>query len=146
MNVASNAHYGGKLDFGNLQGGRAYSGFRMYSDSKLALVLFTYEMARRLQGSGITVNAVHPGVIRTSLGKGEMPRMFDLVRLFLRGPQKGADTPVHVATARDLEAATGKYFAKRRAIRSADASYDEATANRLWTVSEELTGLGKAWL
>lgn len=141
VNVASNAHYGGRIDFENLQGEREYRSLRAYRDTKAALILLTYELARRLQGTGITVNAVHPGVIRTNLGKGEYPPGAELVRPFFKDPIKGADTPLYVATAPELAGVTGRYFSKRRPVRSDDATYDEATGKRLWDVCVRLAGL-----
>lgn len=132
VNIASQAHQSARMDFEDLQGERRYSGFEAYNRSKLALVLFTHELARRLEGTGVTVNCVHPGVIRTSLGKGEYPRGFDVIRLFLKRPEKGAETSLYVATSPALEGVTGKYFAKSAEVRFSPASYDTALARRLW--------------
>lgn len=141
VNVSSNAHYGGRIEFDNLQGERSYSGFRAYANSKLALVLLTYESARRFRESGILVNAVHPGIIRTNLGKGEYPRIVEVFRPFFKGPRRGAETPLYVANHPELIGVTGKYFAKMRAIPSDDKSYDEPTARRLWQTCARLSGL-----
>jgi len=141
VNIASNAHYGGHVDFGNLQGERRYRGFRAYTDSKFALVLLTYEASRRWQATRISVNAVHPGVIRTNLGRGEYPLVAELFRPFFKGPVRGAETPLYVATSSELDGVTGKYFANRRMVRSDEGTYDEALAKRLWDVSAKLVGL-----
>ncbi len=141
VNVSSQAHQGAKMNFEDLQGERRYSGFDAYNQSKLALVLFTVELAKRLEGTGITANAVHPGVIRTNLGKGEYPRGFDVIRLFLKRPEKGARTSLYVATSPALESVTGKYFAKSAEARSSPESHDGVTARRLWDISAALAGI-----
>jgi len=141
VNVSSEAHRGSSIDFEDLQGERGYSGYRTYGRSKLAQILFTHELARHLQGTGVTVNALHPGVIRTNLGKGEYPRAFDAVRLFFKGPVRGARTSLYVATAPALEGVTGKYFKNKREATSSPASNDDAAARRLWEASLDLAGL-----
>ena len=88
------------------------------------------------------MNAVHPGVIRTNLGRGEYPRAFDLVRRFLKGPETGARTPVYVATSPTLGGVTGRYFSNSREARSSPESYDDAVARRLWELSFRLAGSG----
>jgi len=141
VNVASAAHRGGRIDFGDLQKARAYRGFRAYTDSKFALVLLTYEQARRWQGTGISVNALHPGVIRTNLGRGEYPPGTGFFKLFFKGPRKGAETPLYVATSPELNGSTGRYYSGRKAVRSDPGTYDAATASRLWEESAKLVGL-----
>ena len=141
VNVSSEAHRGASIDFDNLQGERRYSGYRAYGQSKLAQILFTHVLARRLQGTGVTVNAVHPGVIRTNLGKGEFPAAFDVIRLFLKGVERGARTSIHVATSPALGGVTGKYFKNSKEATSSAESNDDAAARRLWDVSLELAGL-----
>ena len=142
VNVSSEAHQGAGIDFHDLQGQARYSGYGAYGQSKLAQILYTHELARQLAGTGITVNAVHPGVIHTNLGRGEYPRAFDVVRHLLKGPDKGARTPVYVATSPALEGVTGRYFKDSREARSSPESYDDAAARRLWEVSLRLAGLG----
>jgi NAD(P)-dependent dehydrogenase (short-subunit alcohol dehydrogenase family) len=147
INVASAAHAGARIDFEDLQGNRSYQGSRAYSQSKLANILFTYELARRLTGSGITVNCLHPGVIATRL-------LADYIGVPLAGralastfgakPELGADTVIYLATSPELEDVSGKYFENTRPIRSSRESYDEATARRLWDVSAAMTGLTSA--
>lgn len=141
VNVGSAAHKGGVIDFDDLQGAAMYTGFRAYSASKIALLLFTRELARRLDGSRVTVNCAHPGVIRTNLGRGEYPRAFELFRPMLKAPQRGAETPLYLATAPGLDGVTGRYFAKRAEARSDPASLDTAVARRLWDVSTRLAGI-----
>jgi NAD(P)-dependent dehydrogenase (short-subunit alcohol dehydrogenase family) len=141
VNVASAAHRGGRVDFDDLQRVRSYSGFRAYTDSKFALVLLTYEQARRWQGTGITVNALHPGVIRTNLGRGEYPPGTGFFKLFFKGPKKGAETPLYVAMSAELNGSTGQYYSGKRAIRSDPGTYDTALAQRLWDQGAKLVGL-----
>jgi retinol dehydrogenase 14 len=146
VTVASNAQALGRIDFEDLQGELSYSGARAYNQSKLANVLFTYELARRLRTTGITANALHPGVVNTSFGaadpSGVQRRLVPLLRPFMKSPARGAATSIHLATAPDLERVTGRFFADGRAKRSSPRSYDEATAARLWQVSTHLVGLG----
>jgi retinol dehydrogenase 14 len=148
VTVSSNAHAQGRIDFDDLQGERSYSGARAYSQSKLANVLFTYELARRLPATSVTANALHPGVVRTSLGAedpgGVQRRFVPLLRPFMKAPAQGAATSIHVASAADLEQVTGRYFASSKPKRSSKASYDQAAAARLWQVSAELVGLTAA--
>ena len=145
VTVSSNAHTAGQIDFDDLQGERSYSGSRAYSQSKLANVLFTYELARRLQSIDVTANALHPGVVNTSFGAedpGSLQRLIiPFVRPFLKAPEQGAATSIHLASSPDLEQATGRYFANSKPKRSSKRSYDEATAARLWQVSTDLVGL-----
>jgi retinol dehydrogenase 14 len=143
--VSSALHVGGQIDFGNLHG---HSGMRAYVNSKLANIFFTYELARRLTGTGVTANCAHPGVIRTGFGRQGSPLMRlgiqVLARPFLRSPEQGAKTIVYLASSPEVAGTTGKYFFRQRAQRSSPASYDEAVARRLWEVSEEMTGLRAA--
>jgi retinol dehydrogenase 14 len=145
ITVSSNVHAMGRIGFDDLQGERSYSGARAYSQSKLANVLFTYELARRLQATRVTANALHPGVVRTSFGAGDpgaVQRMFTpLMRPFMRSPAQGAATSIHLASAPDLEQVTGRYFASSKPRKSAERSYDQAAAARLWRVSADLAGL-----
>ncbi|MFO8063799.1 MAG: SDR family oxidoreductase [Spirochaetia bacterium] len=133
INVSSMVHASGEIDFNDLQMRRGYSGYRAYAQSKLANVLFTYELARRIEGTGVTANALHPGVIATKLLH---------VSFAGGGPvHEGAQTPVYLATDPEVANTNGAYFAERRQVRSSSLSYDEELAKRLWRVSEELTGL-----
>ena len=146
--VSSNAQAQGRIDFDDLQGERSYSGARAYNQSKLANVLFTYELARRLQATSVTANAVHPGVVSTSFGAedpGRVQRLFvPFMRPFMKAPAQGAATPIHLASAPDLEGVTGRFFANSKPKRSSKRSYDEAAAARLWQVSADLVGLTAA--
>jgi NAD(P)-dependent dehydrogenase (short-subunit alcohol dehydrogenase family) len=141
VNVVSGAHRMGKLDFDDLQSTAEFRGFRgAYAQSKLALVVFTYDLARRLDGTGVTVNAADPGGTKTNT---KMPGLFALFRPFFQSADKGAETTIWAASAPELATVTGKYFNKMKEKRSAPASYDEETTRRLREVSLELTGMKK---
>jgi NAD(P)-dependent dehydrogenase (short-subunit alcohol dehydrogenase family) len=142
VTVASGAHTMGRIDFDDLQGERSYSGSRAYNQSKLANVLFTYELARRLGASSVTANALHPGVVRTSFGAGDpggvQKLLVPFMRPFMKSPAQGAATSIHLASAPGLDRVTGQYFANSRPKRSSKASDDTAVAARLWQVSADL--------
>lgn len=144
INVSSRAHVRTTMNFDDLQGERRYSGWRAYCQSKLANLLFTYELARRLEGTGVTVNALHPGFVATGFAGSNGWRGW-LIQLLARcvaiSPQAGARTIVYLATAPEVAQTTGKYFVQEQAVASSAASYDEVAARRLWQVSLELTGL-----
>ena len=141
INVASGAHVRGRIEFDNLQGERRYSNWQMYSSSKLEDVMFTFALSRRLEGSGITVNTLHPGVVAT-----EIWRQIAIVRLlsgwFMLSPEKGARTTVYLAASPEVEGVTGKYFEKCSSAKTTRLSRDEELQERLWTASVALTGLG----
>lgn len=147
VNVASMVHRWGKIDFDDLQGAERYNMGKAYYQSKLANVLFTYELARRLDGTGVAANCMHPGLVATDFSReytglqGLMAKKF--WRTFMRSPERGADTVIYLASSPDVEGVTGKYFANRRAVRSSRASNDPALARQLWEVSERLTGPGR---
>ncbi len=145
VTVSSGAQGMGKIDFDDLMGERKYSGQRAYSQSKLANVMFTYELARRLEGTGVTATALHPGVTRTAFGAEDsataMAPIIAALRPFMRSPERGADTAVYLASFPGAEGVTGRYFANRKAKNSHKSSYDTATTARLWRVSADLVGL-----
>ena len=145
VNVSSAAHTRGRIDFDDLQGERNYSGQRAYSQSKLANVMFTYELARRLDGTGVTATVLHPGVVRTSFGAEDqaayLAAMIGVARLFMKTPAQGAGTPIYLASSPQVEGITGRYFVNREPKASSKASYDTAGAARLWQVSADLAGL-----
>jgi len=145
VTVSSGAHAMGTIDFDDLQGEASYSGARAYSQSKLANILFTYELARRLRATSVTANAVHPGVVRTSFGAedpGRLQRLLTpVIRPFMKGTARGAATSVHVASAPDLEQVTGHYFANSKLKRSSKRSHNEADGARLWGMSADLVGI-----
>jgi len=144
VNVSSNAARGSSIDFDNLQGEKKFSMWTNYGQSKLAINMLTLEFARRLQGTGVTANFLHPGVVRTNLVRDMNPAaqaMYSLIKLFFASPEKGARTSIHVASAPELEGVSGKFFSNGKVEAAPKASYDEATAGRLWRICEELTGM-----
>ncbi len=144
VTVSSGAQAAGRIDFGDLHGERAYSGARAYNQSKLANVLFTYELARRLRGRSVTANALHPGVVRTSFGAEDPGRaqrvVVPLLRPLMKSPARGAATSIRLASDPELSQVTGCFFVDGRPRRSSPRSYDQATAARLWEVSAAATG------
>lgn len=145
VNVSSGAHVGARIDFDDVQGARRYGAMRAYGQSKLANVLFTYELARRLEGSRVTANCLHPGVVATGFGHnnpGWLKVGVTIMRPFVLDAQRGAETSIYLAASRDVAGVTGKYFEKCKEVRSAPASYDTAAATRLWEMSEQMTGVG----
>jgi NAD(P)-dependent dehydrogenase (short-subunit alcohol dehydrogenase family) len=146
VSVASEAHrLGGPLDFDDLQSERRFRAFGVYGRSKLANLLWTRELARRLEGSGVTANCCHPGGVATRLGQGGAAWARALGRvagLFLLTPEQGARTSVYLATRPEIAGVSGRYFRKEREITPARYALDPAAAKRLWEVSAALTGSG----
>lgn len=145
VSTASDAHKGGRVDFDDLQSTRRYSAFGVYSNTKMMNVLFTRELARRLSGTGVTANCLHPGFVATRFGDnnaGLLKSVFSLAKNFAISPEKGAQTIIWLASSPDVEGVTGKYFAKCREDRVAPLARDDAVAKRLWDVSAEIAGLG----
>jgi NAD(P)-dependent dehydrogenase (short-subunit alcohol dehydrogenase family) len=145
--TASEAHRGAQIDFTDLQHTRRFNGFGIYGQSKLMNIMFGYELARRLTGTGITVNTLHPGFVATGFAKNNGGLISFVVGVLLRpveiSPAKGAETPIYLTTSPEVAGLTGKYFSKRRAISSSKESYVEADQARLWALSEEIaTRLG----
>lgn len=146
VNVASRAHVRGTIAFDDLQAERSFGGWSAYSQSKLANILFTRELSRRLQGTGVTCNCLHPGVVSTGFGKNDSGWMRWAVKIaapFLRTPEQGAATTVFLAQSPAVEGVTGKYFSDCKEIEPSKEARDAEVAQRLWEVSEQLTGLGK---
>ena len=145
VTVASQAHRRGTIDFEDFQLERTrYSGFRAYGASKLANILFTSELSRRLAGTGITANCLHPGVVATNIfnAGGVVGKIIGLLgRWFLLSPSDGAATSVYLASSPDVAGVTGRYFDKCREVAPTSAAGDASVAARLWEVSERLTGL-----
>jgi NAD(P)-dependent dehydrogenase (short-subunit alcohol dehydrogenase family) len=140
VTVSSEAHRRGRIDFDDIHGERRYSGLGAYTQSKLANLLFTRELARRLSGTGVTANAAHPGVVATRL----LFEGFGPLRLlgpFLKTPEQGARTIVHVASAPALERLTGLYFVDGESARPSARARDDDAARRLWDLSARLTGI-----
>jgi retinol dehydrogenase-14 len=147
INVAGAHHSKGKINFDDLQGAQDFNGSRAIAQSKLALVLFSYELARRLARTGVTVNCADPGMVATYLtDKDEdFPKfyryMFKSIKPFLKSPAKGAETSIYLASSPEVEGITGQYFVGKKIKRSSPASYDIGTASHLWDISAALTGL-----
>jgi retinol dehydrogenase 14 len=145
VTVSSGAQSMGRIDFEDLMGERGYSGQTAYNQSKLANVMFTYELARRLAGTGVSATALHPGMTNTSFSAEDPSRAFAplvaVMRPFMRSPQKGAETPLYLASSAHADGLTGQYFANREPKKSNKASYDTALTARLWQVSAGLVGV-----
>jgi NAD(P)-dependent dehydrogenase (short-subunit alcohol dehydrogenase family) len=147
VTVTSDAHSAARLDLSDLNLERDWDSWRSYANSKLANILFTRELARRLEGTGVTANCAHPGVVRTGFGRqaGPMLRLgITIARPFLLSPERGADTIVYLATSPDVADQSGGYYVKRQRREPSAAARDEATARKLWEVSQEMTGLAPA--
>jgi NAD(P)-dependent dehydrogenase (short-subunit alcohol dehydrogenase family) len=145
VNVASEAHRGVALDFDDLQAERSFSGFRAYQRSKLANILFTFELARRLKGEKVTVNCLHPGVVASNFGHNSeswwMVRLIKLTQaLFAVDNDAGARTSVYLASSPEVDGVSGAYFAKSKVKRPSSQALDEAAASRLWGLTEDLVG------
>jgi len=146
VNVSSEAHENGYIKMDDLQAKKNYRPFRAYGQSKLALVMFTYELARRLQGTGVTANCLHPGFVATNIGQsGVVPVARPVAKFVLSflgiSPEEGAKTSIYLATSTDVEDVTGKYFVKSVIRRSAPISYDESLQRQLWEESAKLVKL-----
>jgi NAD(P)-dependent dehydrogenase (short-subunit alcohol dehydrogenase family) len=147
VNVSSFVHrWTNKINFDDLAREQGFPTFIVYSESKLAILMFSYELARRLAGTGITVNALNPGMVSTNLGRHFTGPItigtWVLKNIFSIPPHKGALTSIYLASSPEVEGVTGKYFFKRKPKASSKASYNEEDWQRLWRISEELTGLG----
>lgn len=145
VNVSSTSHKSARrgIDLDDLQSEQRYSGMRVYAKSKLANIYFTTELARRLAGTGVTVNCLHPGTVRTGWGadgdaKGPLGLGLMVARPFFTSPAKGARTTVYLASAPEVARVTGAYFIRCRPARTSKAAHDPAAARRLWEASEEL--------
>jgi len=142
INVTSAAHRMAKLDFDDLQSeNKKYRLFKVYGVSKLAAMLFTYELSRKLEGTGVTVNAVHPGVVNTNLSREHSAFSRGFAKLFFQKPKKGAETSIYLASSPDVDGITGKYFIKKEPRESSEESYNKEYAKRLWEISTEITKL-----
>ena len=144
VNVSSQAHQFGRITFDDLGLEKGYNPMKSYAQSKLANLLFTYELSRILAGTTVTVNALHPGAVRTNFGKdlsGIAGFVFRRLDMFMRSPEKGAETLIWLAEAPELNGVSGKYFFDKKEIRSSKISYDREVAKRLWATSEKMTGI-----
>ncbi|NTX09568.1 SDR family oxidoreductase [Myxococcus sp. CA056] len=144
INVSSDAHRVGKLDFTDLQSERRYDGFRVYATSKLANILFTHALAKRLEGTPVTTNAVHPGVVRSGFGhntKGFFRWIVKLGAPFMLSAEGGARTSIYLAASPEVDGVSGKYFIRCRKRKPSAAARDDALAEQLWCESARLTGV-----
>jgi NAD(P)-dependent dehydrogenase (short-subunit alcohol dehydrogenase family) len=147
VSVSSGAQAMGHIAFDDLHGVRHYRGQRAYNQSKLATVMFTNELARRLEGAGVTANSLHPGVVRTNFGAEDQAWFFAVMSRvllpLLKTPAQGAQTSIYLASSPDVDGVTGKYFAKGRPATANRVAYDTGLAARLWQASADLVGLDK---
>ncbi|MBU8898734.1 SDR family oxidoreductase [Corallococcus sp. M34] len=144
INVSSQGHRLARLDFNDLQSERGYDGIRVYGNSKLANILFTHALAKRLKGSRVTTNALHPGVVRTGFGLNSQGIFKHLIKLgapFMLSAERGARTSVYLASSPEVADVSGQYFIKCRPVKPSSAARDDALAERLWQVSAQLTGV-----
>lgn len=140
VNVSSDAHRSGVLDFDNLQAEKKFSTWGVYSLSKLLNLMFTFELARKLQGTGVSANALHPGFVSTSIFRDTPALLKMAVRVFALSVEKGAETSVYLASSPEVEGISGKYFVKKKEANPAAKALDAQAAQRLWSISEQLTG------
>jgi NAD(P)-dependent dehydrogenase (short-subunit alcohol dehydrogenase family) len=143
VNVSSNSHYGNPLDFEDLQYEHRYQPFKAYGRSKFANVLFSYELARRLQCSGINVNALHPGWVATNIARnlGFLARLFmPLIQINALSPRQGAQTSLYLASSPDIKDVTGSFFINSKPVKSDPRTYDLEAQSQLWQISAEMTG------
>jgi retinol dehydrogenase 12 len=144
ITVTSDAHSAARLDLDDPNLEHGWDSWRSYANSKLANILFTRELARRLHGTGVTANCAHPGVVRTGFGREARPLLrlgVTLARPFLLSPERGADTIVYLASSPEVADETGGYYVRGQRREPSAAARDDAAARRLWQISEELTGL-----
>jgi retinol dehydrogenase 14 len=144
ITVSSEAQRWGTMDFEDMQSRRKYRGFPVYGMTKLANIMFTYELAERLDGTGVMANCLHPGSVGTNFGqnnRGAMALFFRTFKPFMRSPEQGADTLIWLASSPEVDGVSGKYFSDRKEIEAKKVAYDPAARRRLWEISEDLTGL-----
>ena len=147
ITVTSDAHSAAKLDLDDPNLEHGWDSWRSYANSKLANILFTRELARRLDGTGVTANCAHPGVVRTGFGREGKPLLrlgTTLARPFFLSPERGADTIVYLASSPEVAGETGGYYVKRQRREPSAAARDDAAARKLWDISEKMTGLTPA--
>ncbi len=148
VTVSSMAHGGQRINLDDVNNAkRSYAGLRVYGESKLANIMFTYALARRLAGADVTANTLHPGVVATNFGKnnGTVANwIMTLMGAFEISPEQGAQTNIYVASSPEVADMSGKYFIKSKPAQSSRASYDEATQEGLWRISERMTGIASA--
>jgi retinol dehydrogenase-14 len=144
VTVSSEASRGAQIDFEDLQSERRYRAFKVYGMTKRANILFTYELAERLEGTGVVANCLHPGGVNTNFANGNRTfgtLLFRAFKPFMRTPEQGADTVVYLASSPEAGSMTGRYLIDRKVVSSYEEPHDEAAQKKLWEVSEELTNL-----
>jgi retinol dehydrogenase-14 len=144
VTVSSDAHRWGSMDLDDLQSRKRYRAFPVYGRTKLANIMFTHELAERLEGTGVTANCLHPGSVNTNFAvssRSPFTLLFRAFKPFMRSPEQGADTLIYLAASPEVEGMTGKYLVDRKVKAASDAAYDETTRKELWEASEELSGL-----
>ncbi len=144
ITVSSGAERSGKIDFDDLQSEKRYRAFPVYGMTKLANIMFTFELAGCLEGTGVTANCLHPGSVNTNFAENNrspFTLLFRAFKPFMRSPEKGADTVVYLAASPEVEGMSGKYLVDRKVTSASDEAYDESVRKRLWEASKELTGL-----
>ena len=145
VTVSSEAERWGNVDFEDLQSRKKYRGFPVYGMTKLANIMFTYELAERLKGTGVTATCMHPGAVNTRFGAdstGPMTILFRLSKPFMRTPKQGADTLIWLASSPEVEGLSGRYYSDRKPIEPKKIAQDPEARRRLWEESERLTALG----
>jgi NAD(P)-dependent dehydrogenase (short-subunit alcohol dehydrogenase family) len=145
VTVSSEAERWGNIDFDDLQSKKKYRGFPVYGMTKLANIMFTYELAERLEGTGVAATCMHPGAVNTRFGTnntGPMTILFRAFKPFMRTPEQGADTVIWLASSPDVEGLSGRYYANRKPLKPKKIANDPEARRRLWEESERLTGLG----
>jgi retinol dehydrogenase 12 len=146
INVSSSAHLFSKLDFDDIQMTKRYGGYKAYGRSKLCILLFTYELAKRVEKYGITVNALHPGIVDSGFGTGT-GGLFQFTKPFFKifgiSPEKGARTSIFLSTSNDVKGISGKYFIKNIETKSSKFSYNETAQKQLWDISLQITNNNK---
>ena len=143
INLSSGLHSRGKINFDDIEFKKSYSGMSAYSQSKLALILFTKHLAHKLEGTGVTANCVHPGFVSTNLGRDSGLLAGTFFKMFGKTPKEGAETSIYVASAKDLETVTGEYFVDKKIAHSSKASHDMDSAEKLWDLSMKYVHLEK---
>lgn len=143
VTVSSEAHRGTSINFDDLNAEESYGMVQAYGQSKLANILFTHELARRLRGTGVTANCVHPGVVATKIWSGSdwLSRLARLFTWLYKSPEEGAESVLYLAASRELDGVTGQYFKETEEVNPSPEAYDEKAASRLWRLSLEMTGL-----
>jgi retinol dehydrogenase-14 len=145
VNVSSGAHSYGRIDFDNFQNKHKFGSMRSYASTKLMNIMFTYKLARRLKGTGVTANVLHPGFVRTNFGKSEggigWRLFFKMIGLFAKSPEKGAETSIYLASSPEVEGISGKYFNNCQPTKSSSLSYDIELQKEVWLRTEELLGI-----